>query len=540
MNNYQFVLRMFVYSLVCCILAAPAAAQTFSNPAPINTPNGGAADLYPSPISVSGVSGPVSAIVVSIPSFATFDAGQAALMLVSPSGGKVVLMRECGISSNVSGGIGITFNDLGPALSRLTSNFVGGTFRPTVYSGIFSLGFPSPAPEGPYATTLGALITGDVNGTWSLYVADLFSSCCPTSLPAGWQITFLAGIDAVGVPFQGKLENDGSPVNGVVDLRFRLLDASGNAVGLPCNKSAVPVSAGVFTTNLNQLGEFGPAAFQTPGYLAIETSVRNPADPTNSAPFVTLSPSTPLAMVPFSQSSRAATFASQADSVPWTGITGVPASVSEAFSPWAAATGGINYAGGRVGIGTAAPATALHLNTGPVGSGWQLQLTNSAAAPTFESGMRTSDAGFFEITNRINGFTKVARLDNTGAWTAASDARLKADLSPFGDALEAAMRVRPVRFKWIGDGKDDFGVIAQELRSVLPEAVTGDESKDSLTANYSKLAVVAIGAIQEQQAQIISLREQNNAKQRAIEELRARLERLERAVEKSGPGATRP
>jgi predicted RNase H-like nuclease (RuvC/YqgF family) len=97
-----------------------------------------------------------------------------------------------------------------------------------------------------------------------------------------------------------------------------------------------------------------------------------------------------------------------------------------------------------------------------------------------------------------------------------------------------------VRFKWIGDGASDFGVIAQELRSVLPEAVTGDESKDSLTVNYSKLSVVAIGAIQDQQAQIKVLREQNEAKQREIEDLRDRLERLERAVEQAPPVSARP
>jgi hypothetical protein len=406
------------------------------------------------------------------------------------------------------------------------SRFAGGTFRPTANSGFFSLGFPAPAPAGPYSTTLNSLITANVNGTWSLYVADVFANCCPTSLPSGWKISFVAGINAVGIPYQGSLRNAGAPVNGNVDLRFRLIDASGNPVGLPCTKSAVPVSGGIFTTNLNQMSEFGPTAFETPNYYSIETSVRNPADPSNVAPFVTLTPPTPLAMVPFAQNALTAT------SAPWTGITNVPANVSGAFSPWVAATGGISYAGGRVGIGGAAPQSPLHLNTGAVGTGWQFQMTNTAAPPTYEAGMRVSDIGFFEITNRINGFAQFARLDSNGGWSAVSDARLKTDLSPFGDALDAAIRVRPVRFKWIGDGMADFGVIAQELRSVVPEAVTGDEAKDSLTVNYSKLSVVAIGAIQEQQAQIKVLRDQNDAKQREIDDLKVRLERLERAAER--------
>ncbi len=54
--------------------------------------------------------------------------------------------------------------------------------------------------------------------------------------------------------------------------------------------------------------------------------------------------------------------------------------------------------------------------------------------------------------------------------------------------------------------------------------VTGDESKESLTLNYSQLSVVAIGAIQEQQREIERLTRDNA-------ELNARLERLEKALE---------
>jgi hypothetical protein len=117
MNKLCLVLTMAVSLLVSSL----ATAQTFSNSAPLNTPNGGAAGLYPSPIVVSGVSGPVSAIVVTIPSLASLEAGQAALMLVSPSGGKIVLMRECGINANVGGGVSITLTDLGPAMPGINS-----------------------------------------------------------------------------------------------------------------------------------------------------------------------------------------------------------------------------------------------------------------------------------------------------------------------------------------------------------------------------------------------------------------------------------
>lgn len=341
--------------------------------------------------------------------------------------------------------------------------------------------------------------------------------------------------------YQGRLTDNGSNFTGVADMTFTVYDSlTGGSTRSPeLRVLAVPVNAGVFTAQVPGDPDWFTDAADA--YLEIQVKPAGSGDYTALTPRQRIT-STPAALyatratsadsAAVADSATRATTASVAQSVAWSGVTGVPASVSGAFSPWTAASGGIRYASGRVGIGTGAPASALHLNTGPVGSGWQLQLTNSASAPNFETGMRMSDGGFFEITNRIDGFTKVARLDSTGAWTAASDARLKTDLSPFGDALDAALRVRPVRFKWIGDGMADFGVIAQELRSVVPESVTGDEAKDSLTVNYSKLSVVAIGAIQEQQAQIKVLREQNDAKQREIDDLTVRLERLERAAER--------
>ena len=89
------------------------------------------------------------------------------------------------------------------------------------------------------------------------------------------------------------------------------------------------------------------------------------------------------------------------------------------------------------------------------------------------------------------------------------------------------LRLRPVRFRWLGDGVSDFGFVAQQLRTVVPDAVVGDEAKGSLTVNYSKLSTVAIGAIQEQQEEIRALREENGKLKTALEQVVRRLERLE-------------
>jgi len=99
-----------------------------------------------------------------------------------------------------------------------------------------------------------------------------------------------------------------------------------------------------------------------------------------------------------------------------------------------------------------------------------------------------------------------------------SDARLKEDVLELEGALEAVLAMRGVSFEWdrealpaAHEGRK-LGLLAQELREVLPEAVR--EGEDGyLSVSYSAVVPVLIEGMQEQQ--------------REIEELRDRLDRLE-------------
>jgi len=66
------------------------------------------------------------------------------------------------------------------------------------------------------------------------------------------------------------------------------------------------------------------------------------------------------------------------------------------------------------------------------------------------------------------------------------------------------MLMRPVRYNWKDNAMPaaKIGLIAQEVRKLVPEVVTGDESKESLGMNYAELVPVLINAIKEQQHQI--------------------------------------
>jgi hypothetical protein len=195
----------------------------------------------------------------------------------------------------------------------------------------------------------------------------------------------------------------------------------------------------------------------------------------------------------FANSATSATSAQVAANVSWQGLTGQPA---------------IN-------------------SPGAIGAGWQLQFTNGAV-PSFRGGLRLSDSGFFEITNTaLNPSPSFARLSSTGTWSAVSDARLKTDIRSSAEQLETALKLRPVNFRWKESGAEDFGLIAQEVRQVMPTLVLGDERSQTLTVNYAQLSVLAIGAIQELSAKTQQLENDVRLRDKHINDLEAQLANLE-------------
>jgi len=96
-----------------------------------------------------------------------------------------------------------------------------------------------------------------------------------------------------GFTYQGQLKQDGTPVEGVADLRFTLWDAASGGTADPnvLTRFDVPVTDGVFSTTL----DFGAGAFDgSAQWLAIE--VRFPA---GQGSFVPLSTRQPVSAAPY-------------------------------------------------------------------------------------------------------------------------------------------------------------------------------------------------------------------------------------------------
>jgi hypothetical protein len=99
-----------------------------------------------------------------------------------------------------------------------------------------------------------------------------------------------------------------------------------------------------------------------------------------------------------------------------------------------------------------------------------------------------------------NGTTAV--LYNTS-----SDARLKENIADAEDAGAKVDAIQVRQFDWKADGShQDYGMIAQELMTVAPEAVSGDpESDDMMGVDYSKLVPMLVKEIQSLRARVHAL-----------------------------------
>jgi hypothetical protein len=148
-------------------------------------------------------------------------------------------------------------------------------------------------------------------------------------------------------------------------------------------------------------------------------------------------------------------------------------------------------------------------------------------------------------TNPTPGF----KLDVNGplrcvGFTNASSARYKHDVTPLDAPLDRLLALRPVAFTWNDDmpegvrGRRDIGLIAEEVAALFPELVAmsdGPEGKHAEGLDYTRIAVLAVHALKQQQAQIAGNQTQIDALKSDNADLRARLDRLERPVMESKP-----
>ena len=88
--------------------------------------------------------------------------------------------------------------------------------------------------------------------------------------------------------------------------------------------------------------------------------------------------------------------------------------------------------------------------------------------------------------------------------TAFSDERLKDNIETLEHGLAKVEQLRGVSY--IRDGKENIGVIAQEVEKILPEIVlTADDEMGTKSVDYSRITAVLIEAVKDLSAKVKQL-----------------------------------
>jgi len=93
------------------------------------------------------------------------------------------------------------------------------------------------------------------------------------------------------------------------------------------------------------------------------------------------------------------------------------------------------------------------------------------------------------------------------AYNTSSDQRLKENIADADDAGSKVDAIKVRKFDWKADGQhQDYGMIAQELIEVAPEAVSAPEDPDEMMGvDYSKLVPMLIKEIQQLRSRVATL-----------------------------------
>ena len=108
-----------------------------------------------------------------------------------------------------------------------------------------------------------------------------------------------------------------------------------------------------------------------------------------------------------------------------------------------------------------------------------------------------------------NGTTErsISVTSSATAYNTSSDERLKENIADSADAGSKIDAIQIRQFDWKADGShQDYGVIAQELVEVAPEAVhQPEDSEEMMGVDYSKLVPMLIKEVQSLRSRVAEL-----------------------------------
>ncbi|MFM2362007.1 MAG: hypothetical protein RLZZ316_909 [Bacteroidota bacterium] len=165
--------------------------------------------------------------------------------------------------------------------------------------------------------------------------------------------------------------------------------------------------------------------------------------------------------------------------------------------------GGANTAylyatGNDFAIGNATSAKDLVLFTGGTGaSNERVRVTAAAIQPGSDNAISNGTSSKrWSVVYAANGTIQT------------SDVRLKTNITNLQYGLKEVLQLQPVAYDWKDNSGHKIGLIAQEVRKIVPEVVLGDEAKENLGMNYAELVPVLINSVKELKTEITELQKQ--------------------------------
>ena len=108
-----------------------------------------------------------------------------------------------------------------------------------------------------------------------------------------------------------------------------------------------------------------------------------------------------------------------------------------------------------------------------------------------------------------NAVGSIISTSSATSYNTSSDYRLKENIADADDAGSKIDAIQVRQYDWKADGShQDYGMIAQELQAVAPEAVSvPEDSEEMMGVDYSKLVPMLIKEIQSLRNRVAQLEE---------------------------------
>ena len=260
-------------AIVVVAPAGPAAADDFTNPATITIPALGTATPYPSPITVSGMTGTVTDVNVRLNSMSHAIAQDVDLMLSGPAGQNIVLMSDAANAGGFSVNGTVTFDDA--AAGTIPNSGVVGTnsYRPTNNAPADT--FPAPAPAPSTAATLAVFNGTNPNGIWNLWVLDDLDGDAGT-ISGGWTLSVTTAVVAQpGVLQFAQPSYRGAEGGAAVPITIERIGGDDGAVSVRLTTVAGTATSGSDFTAIDQVVTFadGQTSASVPLTIVNDTAV---------------------------------------------------------------------------------------------------------------------------------------------------------------------------------------------------------------------------------------------------------------------------